>query len=128
MKTLSNTFGIVFLILGIMGFIPWMKDDGRLLGTFAADAANNIFYIITGLAALWAGTLSAHAARNFFRIFGAIYLGLAIIGFLNEGYILGVLAHTGADDGLHLVAGGLAILFGFAPRNIAVRGTTPSSP
>lgn len=129
MRTMTNVFGTVLLILGLVGFIPWLTSDGVLLGVFQAAPVNNIFYIISALAAFWAASLSAHAARTYFRIFGAIFLGLAIIGFaMDDGLIFGVIAQTGADNWLHGVLAIVALFFGFAPRSVAAHGTLPGSP
>ena len=130
MRTMTNIFGTVLLLIGVLGFIPWLAPNQELMGAFQATAFNNVFYIISALAAFWAGSLSTHASRNFFRIFGAIYLGLALIGFLmaDGGYILGVIAQNGADNWLHLVLALVALFFGFSPRSVAAHGTLPGSP
>ena len=125
MKTLGNIFGAILIVIGVAGFISLFAGNEQVLGLFEAAVFNHVFYIATGLGAVWAGTLSAHAARNFFRIFGAVYLGLAFIGFLmGEGYILGVVAQSRADNWLHLVLGLVAAFFGFAPRKVVAQGTS----
>ena len=129
MRTMTNVFGTVLLILGLVGFIPWLTQDDVLVGVFQATAFNNVFYIISALAAFWAASLSAHASRAYFRIFGAVYLGLAIIGFfMEDGYIFGVIAQTTADNWLHAGLAIVALFFGFAPRTVATHGTLPGSP
>ena len=129
MRTMTNIYGVVFLIVGFLGFIPWLKKAGLLLGLFYATPFNNILYILTALAAFWAASVSAHASRNFFRIFGAVYLALALIGFgMGKGYIFGVIAQHTADNVLHLVFAIVALFFGFAPRSVIPHGTVSSSP
>lgn len=120
MRRAATISGVILILLGLLGFIPFATPDNRLFGLFLVNAENNILHIGSGLGAIWAASVSPHAARAFFQIFGAVYLGLAIIGFyLGEGMILGVVASNPAGVVLHaLIAIGL-LLLGFVPRRAA---------
>ncbi|MBV9210114.1 MAG: DUF4383 domain-containing protein [Acidobacteria bacterium] len=79
-KTICKILGVVFILVGLCGFI---KPD--LLGTHLS-LAHNLVHIISGAIALYlgfAGSLSG--ARLFCLVFGAVYLLLAILGFLLGG-------------------------------------------
>src|ERR687889_847992 len=79
-KTICTILGVVFILVGIMGFI--VPD---LLGTHLS-LVHNLVHIISGAAALYfglAGSLSG--ARTFCLAFGAVYLLLGVAGFLLGG-------------------------------------------
>ncbi|PYS50587.1 MAG: hypothetical protein DMF68_06645 [Acidobacteria bacterium] len=76
-KTICTLLGVVFLLVGIIGFF-----NHDLLGTHLTTA-HNLVHIISGLIALYfglAGSLSG--ARGFALAFGAIYLLLGVCGFI----------------------------------------------
>jgi hypothetical protein len=76
-KTICTILGVVFLLVGVVGFIA-----PGFLGTHLS-LVHNLVHIISGAAALYfglAGSLSA--ARMFCLAFGAVYLLLALLGFL----------------------------------------------
>ena len=51
-KTLAVLFGIVFLLVGILGFVPAVTKDEMLLGIFHVNAAHNCVHLLSGVAAL----------------------------------------------------------------------------
>jgi hypothetical protein len=74
-KTVCKILGVVFLLVGICGFI---KPD--LLGAHLTPA-HNLIHLISGAAALYlgfAGSLSA--AKTFCLAFGLVYLALGFLG------------------------------------------------
>jgi len=76
-KRISTILGIVFLLVGIVGFVA----PG--VGGFHLSTAHNLIHIVSGALALYfglAGTLSA--ARLFCIVFGVVYGLLGIAGFL----------------------------------------------
>ena len=79
-KKVCTVLGIVFILVGIIGFI---KPD--LLGTHLS-LAHNLVHIISGAVALYfglAGSLSG--ARMFCIVFGIVYLLLGVAGFVAGG-------------------------------------------
>ncbi len=102
-KTISTVLGIVFILVGIVGFIM-----PTFLGTHLS-LAHNLVHIISGALALYfglAGSLSA--ARLFCLVFGAVYLLLGVCGFLlgAPGTPSGGMASMGADSRLLTVIPG----------------------
>ena len=76
-KTIATLLGVVFILVGIVGFVA-----PGFLGTHLS-LAHNLVHIISGAVALYfglAGTLAA--ARLFCLVFGAVYLLLGVVGFL----------------------------------------------
>ena len=117
MKGFALIFGLGFLAAGIAGFIPGLCPDGKLFGLFAVDTIHNIVHIATGLLALGLSAVSEAALRNFFRVFGIVYILVAILGLVGgDKPILGLMANNMADVLLHFVAGGAALVCGFMGR------------
>lgn len=118
-KTVCKLLGVVFLIVGIAGFV---KID--LFGTHL-NMAHNLVHILSGIIALYFGFAgSVSGARGFSLVFGAVYLLLGILGFVlgKEGKPTlagmetmatdsrlwepgGILALGTADHAVHLLLG-----------------------
>ena len=108
------TFGIVFLIIGVLGFFPGATPNGMLLGLFHVNPAHNWVHILSGLIALGCASAGVYASRMYFQIFGVIYGLVAVLGlFTGQGYVLGFLANNGADVVLHLAIAVVALYLGF---------------
>jgi uncharacterized protein DUF4383 len=96
-KTIATVLGIVFILVGLVGFIV-----PGFLGTHLS-LAHNLVHIISGAVALYfglAGTLAG--ARLFCLVFGAVYLLLGVVGFVLGKEGTATVAHIGPDA--HLFA------------------------
>ena len=110
----ATWFGIVLLLVGILGFIPGLTPEGRLLGIFAVDGVHNVIHLLTGIVALFCAG-SASAAKGYFKTFGVIYLLVTILGFVQgSGELLGLISINGADNVLHLLITIVALSLGFS--------------
>ena len=115
-KSAAVLFGIVFILVGILGFVPGVTDNQMLLGIFHVNAAHNVVHLLSGAAALFAGMTSAGAARIYFRVFGVIYGLVAVLGFMmGDGMLLGLISNNTADTWLHVVIAAVSLLLGFMP-------------
>jgi hypothetical protein len=115
LKKLAIVFGIVFVAVGILGFVPGVTTNGHLLGIFHVNAAHNLVHIVSGILALMVGFVSEHASRLYFRWFGLIYGLVALLGLIQgERPLLGVIANNYADVVLHFVIAAAALIIGFA--------------
>ena len=107
-KTVCKILGVVFLLVGICGFVA-----PNLLGAHLSTP-HNLVHIVSGAIALYlgfAGTLSS--AKIFCLVFGVVYLALAVLGIaFGEGadrmWMLGPLHFGNAD---HLIHGLLGLVF-----------------
>ncbi|MGN6695037.1 MAG: DUF4383 domain-containing protein [Aquihabitans sp.] len=115
--------GAVFLIVGILGFVPGVTQDlgdiqfaghhsdAQLLGIFEVSVLHNIVHLLFGVAGLVAAR-RADLARSYLFIGGAIYLVLAAYGALTEHESsANFVPVDSADDLLHLGLGlGMIVL------------------
>ncbi len=129
-KKLALLFGAIFLLVGILGFVPALSpqhSDGMryLLGLFMVGGIHNVIHLLSGAVALAAGLYSDKYAQLYFRIFGSVYALVTIIGFVQKTTVLGIFDVNLADNFLHLFLA-LAILgVGFG---IKLSGVGPSRP
>ena len=122
-QNVARLVGIVFLLVGIAGFIPGVTtnlyeglefagNDGtaELLGIFQVSVLHNIVHGLFGLAGL-ALAATPSGARTYLIGGGAIYLALFAIGVIGGGDWIPV---NDADNWLHLLLGagmiGLGVL------------------
>jgi uncharacterized protein DUF4383 len=117
LKKICILFGVVFVAVGVLGFVPGVSDHEHLLGIFHVNAAHNAVHILSGIAALICGSISTHAARMYFRIFGLVYGLVAVLGFVNgDRPIFGIISNNMADTWLHVAIAATSLLLGFAVR------------
>jgi len=109
-------FGLVFLAVGILGFVPAASPNEMLLGIFHVNLIHNLIHIVTGVIALAVGfgRCSCCSPRRFFQVFGIIYGLVAILGFwYGDAPILGLVANNMADSVLHSVIAVVSLYLGF---------------
>jgi hypothetical protein len=113
-KTLGMLFGIVFLAIGILGFVPGITTNEMLLGIFMVNTVHSIVHIASGAVFLIASMSGAGAARLWFQIFGLIYAVVAIMGFVvGNGMIFNLISNNTADTWLHVVLAVVMLAIGF---------------
>jgi hypothetical protein len=117
LRKICVLFGIVFVAIGALGFVPGITDGEHLLGIFHVNAAHNVVHIVSGVAALICASISTHAARMYFRVFGLIYALVAVMGFVSgDQPILGIISNNMADTWLHVAIAAVSLLLGFVVR------------
>lgn len=117
----ATVFGGVYVLIGVVGFLPFVggtidQDGSLLLGIFGVTALHNVVHLLVGFAFL-AGAKSDAVARTVCTAIGAVYLLVAIIGFVNIDFVNELLNLNLADNLLHLATGGLALGVGLAGKN-----------
>ena len=118
-KTLGMLFGIVFLAVGILGFVPGVATTGAdgmpmLLNIFMVNTVHSIVHIASGVVFLLASMSGAGAARLWFQVFGVIYAVVAVLGFMTpNGMLLGLISSNPADTWLHVVLAVAMLAIGF---------------
>ena len=114
----TTAVGAVFLLVGILGFIPGITSQydtmgfaghgsmAMLLGVFQVSILHNIVHLLFGVAGL-AAARSAGGSRNYLIVGGVIYLVLWIYGLLagNSDSAANFVPVNTADNWLHFVLG-----------------------
>lgn len=124
-KPAAILFGIVFLAVGILGFVPGITTTGAdgmpmLLGIFMVNAIHSFVHIASGIVFLLAGMAGAGPSRLWFRIFGVVYALVAVLGFMTpNGMLLGLISNNPADTWLHVILAAAMLFFGFVARDTA---------
>jgi len=114
LKKVAIIYGIVFLLIGILGFVPGITVHNMLLGIFHVNVWHNIIHILSGLIAFWVAVTSNRASQIYFQVFGIIYAIVAILGFFYDyRSIFGFIANNPADAWLHTIIAIITLYFGF---------------
>ena len=130
LRVFARIFGVVFLLVGIAGFIPALAPAhshpdvtmnasmGMLLGLFPVNILHNIVHLLFGLWGLIAGASYA-ASRVYFRSVAVIYALLAIMGLIDAGNLhatFGLIPLYGNDVWLHALIALVSGYLGFIHR------------
>ena len=119
-KSLATIIGVIFIIVGILGFI-----DNPIVGKsenaiFRTDMLHNIVHIVSGVLFVCFAMFAAASVRSFMILFGLIYLALGVIGAMQIGHaemkLFGFLHVNKMDNYLHIVLGVVIMLAGFVSR------------
>jgi hypothetical protein len=123
-KTICKILGIGFVLVGLIGFAA-----PNLLGMHLTPI-HNVIHLLSGALALYFGFAATFdAARTFCLVFGAVYLLLAVLGFIAPGVVASLLGHSAAgvtaadltpDNIVHIVLGALFLVGAFvkSPRPV----------
>jgi hypothetical protein len=124
-KTAALLIGIVFIVVGLLGFI-----DNPIIGAsheaiFHADTFHNGVHIGSGILFVLVGLAAPGFASRFLILFGIVYLLIGVVGLISYGTdgfgkVLGVLHVNGADNLLHVALGLVILIAGMATRRSAV--------
>ena len=126
-KTSALIIGIIFIAVGLLGFI-----DNPIVGTsenaiFHADTMHNMVHIGSGILFVLFAMAAPASTVTFMVVFGIVYLLIGVLGLISfgtqgMGKVLGILHVNGADNLLHVGLGVLILIAGIASRRaVAVR-------
>ncbi|GAA2185913.1 DUF4383 domain-containing protein [Micromonospora lupini] len=133
----------VFLLIGILGYIPGITtdygeltfaghhSDAKLLGLFQVSILHNAVHLLFGLVGL-ALARSVGGARLFLAAGGAVYLALWLYGLaieaVDEDAGANILPVNAADNWLHLALGFGMLALGLLLSNQAGTGGRLDTP
>ena len=114
----------VFIVIGVLGFIPGVTTDyellgwaghhsgAKLFGVFAVSGLHNLLHLISGFVGFALARTYA-AARAYFLGGGLVYLAIWLHGlFMDPGTRTNLLPVNGADNWLHFGIGASMVLLG----------------
>jgi arginine exporter protein ArgO len=131
-QLVATIFGVVFLLVGILGFVPGVTTNydqltfagpmsgAMLLGLFAVSILHNIVHLAFGIAGLLLAR-TVTGARNYLIVGGVVYAVIWIYGLITDPMSsANFVPLNTADNWLHLILAvamvGLGVLLG---RNVA---------
>ncbi len=121
LKTAAIVFGVVFLLVGVLGFVPGITTNEMLLGIFHVNTVHNVVHLLSGAVALGTGLSSTAAARLYFRVFGVVYALVAVLGFVvGNGLLLGLISNNTPDTLLHVVIAAASLVLGFVVKDASI--------
>ncbi len=135
----AQAVGAVFVVVGILGFIPGITTNystlgfaghgsgALLLGIFQVSILHNLVHLLYGVAGL-AMARTASGARSYLLYGGIVYLVLWLYGlFIDKQSAANFVPLNTADDWLHFVLGVGMIALALALGRSANRTTRSAS-
>jgi hypothetical protein len=126
-QKLAAVFGVVFIIVAILGFIApnggmaMQPTDpataAKALGMFPVNLLHNIVHLLFGVWGL-AASRSWGGSKSYFTTSGVIYAVLTVCAFLSPSGF-GLVPIGGADIGLHAVLAVAMIAIGLSAKPAA---------
>jgi hypothetical protein len=113
----AMVFACVFLVVGILGFIPNPLVGEE--GLFHADLMHNLVHLISAGVLFWAAKQDVAKASLVLRVLGFVYLVVVVLGFAAVGFsgdhgsLLGLMDINGADNVLHLLLAAVFLAAGY---------------
>lgn len=136
-RTFALVLGIIFLVVGVAGFIPGLvtpaTEDiafdamhGRLFGLFPVNALHNLFHIAFGIWGVVAYR-SFTGARTYAKVTAIVYAVLVVMGFIPVlRTTFGLIPLYGHDIWLHILIAAAAAYFGFRSADREVTAMAPA--
>jgi len=111
LRRISLIFGCMYILGGILGFVPGFTVNHKLMGLFIVDTTHNFAHMFIGALAI-ASSLKERSARFYLRAIGIFYLVVAAIGFATHIDYLLMEIRT-PDNLIHLLVGLVTAYLGF---------------
>ncbi|BCN79012.1 DUF4383 domain-containing protein [Prescottella equi] len=138
-EVVALVFGVVFLVVGIAGFISGITtdydtmtwaghhSDAKLLGIFEVSVLHNIIHLAFGVAGIVMAR-SMQMARTYLIAGGVVYFAVWIYGVsINRDDAANFIPVNDADNWLHLgLAVAMIVIGGFLPP-METRNAQPAS-
>lgn len=116
-KKLVTILGVVFLLIGVLGFVPGLTPDGHLLGIFAVDGIHNVVHLLSGILALAIAGRGEASAKSFAKVFGIVYGLVALLGIIAPGTTNMIMHVNSADNMLHVFLSVVFLVVGYGGRS-----------
>ena len=130
-QKLAAVFGVVFILVAIVGFIApnggmsMQPTDpataAKALGIFPVNLLHNIVHLLFGAWGL-AASRSWAGSKQFFTVAGVIYIVLTIVGFLSPSGF-GLVPLGGSDIWLHALLGIVMLAIGYTAKPAGATAT-----
>ncbi len=126
-KTLTLIFGVILVLLGLLGFISNPLIGANAL--FVADGTHNLIHIILGAILLAVAFWASESSVLWLKLIGVVLFLLGLIGVLTVpsigGTLLGIAGTNGASNWLNLIIGVFLFIAGKYGKDDARNGMQP---
>ena len=143
-RNFAMLLGVVFLLVGILGFVPPLltppptgaaghelhvrQFDGYLLGLFHVNVLHSAVHVLFGILGI-AMSRTYSAARGYCRFVAVAYGLLAVMGLIPQlNTVFGLIPIHGHDVWLHAAIALVSAYFGFAGPVETVTTTDTTTP
>lgn len=110
-KNITLVFSIIFIGVGILGFIPNPLVSAN--GVFEVNAMHNFVHILTGIVFFMTKSAKKTALLSL-KIVGVVYAAVSILGFFTDGnFLLGLVRINDPDRWLHVALAVVILASGF---------------
>jgi hypothetical protein len=114
-QKITLVLGIVYVAIGILGFVPGITSDGLLLGIFAVNTLHNIAHLVLGAVLIWASMSPAITMVN--KAMAAVFAVLVVASFIAP--IIEQLPLNPPDTILHVASAAITAYLGFFAEGMA---------
>jgi hypothetical protein len=114
LKRLGVGMGLLFLLGGILGFVPGVTKHDMFLSVFMVNPPHSFMHLVSGALLFIASLFGDGPARRGFQIFGIFYGAVAVMGFFaGDSKICGVISNNFNDSWGHAVLALVLLAVGF---------------
>lgn len=114
-KTFALVFGVVFVLVGVLGFVPNSLVGAD--GFFQTNLLHDLVHLLFGAILLLVAFLAPMKSGVWLKLLGLVYLLLAVLGFVllpAGGTLLGLVQMNMNDHWLHVALGVVLLAVGFS--------------
>jgi hypothetical protein len=114
-KSASVLLGVIFIAVGLLGFVPNPIIANSEDAIFHADAVHSSVHIVSGILFIIFALAIPSRVALFMKVFGVVYFLLGVLGLFSIGSsgmtrLLGFLHVNGPDNYLHIALGAIIFL------------------
>jgi uncharacterized protein DUF4383 len=115
LQRITLALGVVYVAIGVLGFVPGITANGLLLGIFAVNTLHNIAHLALGAVLVWGGMSASYVIVN--KVMSIVFAVLVVASFIAP--IVEQLPLNPPDTVLHLASMVLTGYIGFVAKSPA---------
>jgi hypothetical protein len=112
LQRITLALGVVYILIGVLGFIPGITSNGLLLGIFAVNTLHNIAHLVLGAVLVWGGMSEGYVMVN--KALAVVFAVLVVASFVAP--IVEQLPLNPPDTILHLASMAITGYIGFVAK------------
>jgi hypothetical protein len=117
LQRVTLALGVLYVAIGVLGFVPGITSNGLLLGIFQVNTLHNIAHLALGAVLIWGGMSPSYVMVN--KVLAVVFAVLVVASFVAP--VLEQLPLNPPDTVLHLASMILTGYIGFIAGSSARR-------